>query len=175
MHRCLEYCYTKLGRSTPHLPQSSIDVLNTTTPNLADLPSPCQSSIDALNTATPNMADLPPPSIKHRCLEYQYTKLGRSTPIQSSIDAMNTATPNLADLLTKISGKPLHQISVIYNTMHIYPWQINPSPPPIKHTSLENHYTKSVSYIAQCIYNHGRLTPPPPPIKHRSLENHYTK
>ena len=45
-------------------------------------PTPCQLSIDALNTAIPNLADLMadvPPSIKHRCLEYCYTKLGRST------------------------------------------------------------------------------------------------
>ena len=101
-HRCLEYCYTKLGRSTgrsnPH--QSSIDALSTITPNLADLlgdlppsiehrclplsPStgrsiPPQLSIDALNTTTPNLADLPTQSIEHRCLEYRYTKLGRST------------------------------------------------------------------------------------------------
>ena len=44
-------------------PQSSIDALNTITPNLAhllaDLP-PSQSSIDALNTASPNLADLLP-------------------------------------------------------------------------------------------------------------------
>ena len=58
--------------------------------------------------------------------------------------------------------------------MHIYPWQTN-TPPLIKCRSLENHYTKSVSYIAQCTYTHGRLTPPPPPSEHRSLENHYTK
>ena len=31
----LEYCYTKLGRCPPS--QSSIDALNTATPNLADL------------------------------------------------------------------------------------------------------------------------------------------
>ena len=55
-----------------------------------------------------------PPSIKHRCLEYHYTKLGTShgrslyiyrimhiyiwqmAPLQSSIDALNTTTPNLA-------------------------------------------------------------------------------
>ena len=35
MQRCFEYCYTKLGRSTPS--QLSIDALNTATPNLADL------------------------------------------------------------------------------------------------------------------------------------------
>ena len=45
--------------------------------------------------------------------------------------------------------------------MHIYPWQIDPTPPPIEHRSLENHYTKYISYIAQCIYTHSRLTPPP--------------
>ena len=56
---------------------------------------PPQSSIDALITATPNLAHLmadvyiyrqctythgrwtPPWPIKHRCLEYYYTKLGR--------------------------------------------------------------------------------------------------
>ena len=59
--------------------------------------------------------------------------------------------------------------------MHIYPWQIDPTPSPFKHRFLENHYTKYVSYIAQCIYTHGRLTPFPSPIEHRSLENHYTK
>ena len=67
----------------------SIDALNTTTPNLADLP-PIQSSIDALNTSTPNLADLLPWSIKHKCLEYHYTKFGRST----GIDLWKTITPN---------------------------------------------------------------------------------
>ena len=61
-------------------------------------------------------------------LEYCYTKLCRSTPHQSSIDALNTATSNLADLLAEISGKPLHYISFIYSTIHIYPWQIDPTP-----------------------------------------------
>ena len=59
--------------------------------------------------------------------------------------------------------------------MHICPWQIEPNPPPpIEHRSLENHDTKSVSYIAQCTYTHDRLTPPLPPIKHISMENYYT-
>ena len=82
-HRCLEYCYTKPGRSTPH--QLSIDALNTTTPNLADLLadlSPNQWSIDALNTTTLNLADL----------------LAVLPPNQLNIDALNTGTPNLADL-----------------------------------------------------------------------------
>ena len=80
-HRCLEYCYTKFGRSTGRS-------------------TPSQLSIDALITVTPNLADLPP--IELRCVEYCYTKLGRSTgrstPSQLSIDALNTATQNLADL-----------------------------------------------------------------------------
>ena len=32
-------------------------------------------------------------------------------------------------------------------------------PPPIKHRSVQNHYTTQVSYIAQCTYTHGRLPP----------------
>ena len=97
-HRCLEYHYTKLGRSTPH--QSNINALSTITPNLADLlpdlppinPAempwvllhqtwqiyPHQLSIDALHTVTPNLA--------HQSLH------------QLSIDALKTITPNLADL-----------------------------------------------------------------------------
>ena len=45
--------------------------------------------------------------------------------------------------------------------MHIYLLQMDPPPPPIEHRCLENHYIKYVSYIAQWIYTHGRLTPPP--------------
>ena len=44
--------------------ESSIDALNTTTPNLADEPTlangpPSESRIDALHTATSNLADKP--------------------------------------------------------------------------------------------------------------------
>ena len=61
----------------------------------------------------------------------------------------------------QISGKPLHCRSFTYSRMHIYPWQTDPGPPPpIEHRSLANHYTKYVSYIAECTYMHGRLTPP---------------
>ena len=150
-NRCLEYCYIKLGRSTGGCNplQSSIDALNKSTPTLTDLMTdlpPSQLIIGALNTTTPNLADLmtdiladlPPCSIKHRCLEYHYTKLGRSTgrsthplPHQSTIDAWETATPNLEDLLADLD---------IYSTMHIYLWQIDP--PPIEHRSQQNHYTK---------------------------------
>ena len=48
-------------------------------------------------------------------------------------------------------------------------------PPPIKHRSLENHYSKEVSHIEESTYTHGRLTPPPPLTNHRSMQHHYTK
>ena len=95
-HRCLEYHYTKLGRSsrysTMHIyagqiypsSQLSIDALNTTTPNLADLADIAQ--------CTYTHGRLTTQSIKHRCLEYCYTKLDRSSR---------------------------------YSTMHIYTWQID--------------------------------------------------
>ena len=107
-----------------------------------------------------------------------------------------------------ISWKPVHQISVIYSTMHIYPlhndwpdplllasinlWKtITPNkfhiwhnahipmadqhpPPPIQHRSLENHYTKSVSYKHNAHIPMAEL-PLTPSIWHRCLEYHYTK
>ena len=142
-------CTYMHDRLTPS--KSSIDTLHTATPKLAHLadiaqctymhgrltPPPSQSSIDALHTTTPNWADLAdiaqctymhgrstPQSIEHRCLEYHYTKLGRShrystmhiyawqtSPHQLSIDAWNTTTPNLADLTdiaqcTYMHGRP---------------------------------------------------------------------
>ena len=80
-HRCLEYHYTH-GRLRPS----------------------SQSSIDTLNTATPNLADgHPHQSFEHRCLEYHYIKLGRWTPHQLNRNALNITTPNLAD------GPPINQ------------------------------------------------------------------
>ena len=83
-HRCLEYCYIKLGRSSRY---STMHIY------AWQIYPPSQLSIDALNTATPNLAylvdiaqctythvRLTPQSMEHRCLEYHYTKLGRSTP-----------------------------------------------------------------------------------------------
>ena len=90
-----------------------------------------------------------PPSIKQRCLEYCYTKLGTSNgrsiyiyrvmhiyiwqiaPLQSSIDALNTATPNLAHLMVDLSISLSLSLSLslyiyIYRTMHLYIWQIDP-------------------------------------------------
>ena len=60
--------------------------------------------------------------------------------------------------------------------MHTYPWKIDPTPtPPMKHRSLENHYTEYISYTAQCIYTYGRLTPHHQSIEHRCLDYCYTK
>ena len=66
--RWLAYHYTKLGRWT-YFGQWT----------------PKESSIDVWNSAIPNLADKPtlakgtPWEIENRCLEYQYTKLGRWT------------------------------------------------------------------------------------------------
>ena len=53
-----------------------------------------------------------PPQIEHRCLEYQYTTLGRQTyfgrwtPREQSRDALNTSTHKLADKPTLADGPP---------------------------------------------------------------------
>ena len=63
---------------------------------------PLQSSIDALNTATPNLAHLMADLyIEREKCTYTY---GILTPLlQSSIDTLNTATPNLAHLMADLS------------------------------------------------------------------------
>ena len=61
------------------------------------------------------------PSIEHRCLQYCYTKLGRSTPHQLSIDALKTITPNVADLLADLT--PINQAQMPYVSLH-QTWQI---------------------------------------------------
>ena len=117
-----------------------------------------QVSIDLWKTITPHSSFIystmhiypwqnysPTPSIEHRCLEYHYIKLGRST---SRSAPLNWAL---------MSWIPLHQ------TWHIY-WQIYPQS--IEHRSLEYHYTKLGRST-------GRSTPQS--IEHRCLEYHYTK
>ena len=163
-HRCLQYCYTKLGRCTGRsTSQSSIDAFNTCYTKLARWQTPHQSSIHAfLNTTTPNLADLQanlPPPFKHRCLQYCYTKLGRCTPHQSSIDAFNTATPNLTH--TGRSSLPIKHGCL----QNHYTKLARSTPPPIKHTCLEYHYTKLADLLANL----------PPPFKHRCLQYCYTK
>ena len=145
---CLEYCYTKLGRCI------YIEQCTYTHGRLT----PHHLSVVALNIVTPNLADVPQ-SIKHRCLQYNYTKLGRSiyieqctythgrlTPHHLSMVALNIVTPNLADVPQSIKHRCLQYHytklgrSILYRTMHIYPWQIDP--PSLEHGCLEYCYTK---------------------------------
>ena len=136
-----KYCYTKLGRCPPS--QSSIDALNTTTPNLADLHiyrtmhiylwqiTPLQSSIYAINTITPNVAHIyieqctythgrltPLPPIEHRCLQYCYTKLGRSIHLEQCIYTHGRLIPQslkhrcLEYCYTKLGRCPPSQLTI---------------------------------------------------------------
>ena len=56
-----------------------------------------------------------PQVIEQRCLEYQYTKIGRWTyladrpPSELRIDALNNTTPNLADEPTLANGPPQNE------------------------------------------------------------------
>ena len=118
------------------------------------------------------------PSLEQRCLEYNYTKLGRSIyiyrtmhiypwPIDPPIEQRC-----LEYCYTKLGTSKGRSI-YIYRTMHIYPWQMEP--PLIEHRCLQYCYTKfgRSIYIEQCTYTYGRLTPLA--IEHRCLEYHYTK
>ena len=76
--------------------------------------------------------------------------------LQSIIGVWKTITPN----------------KFIYSTIHIYPWQIEPT---CLQASIDICKTitsnKFQIYNIQCTYIHGKLTPP---IKHRCLQYHYT-
>ena len=106
----------------------SRDAWNTSAQKVADEPSlangPPVPDRDAMNTITQNLADEPslangPPCTRQRCLEYQYTKLGRWTyfghwnPQYQSRDDLHTA------LAFTISEIP-HSIS----SKHIFPWKV---------------------------------------------------
>ena len=128
-HRCLEYCYIKLGRSSRYSTMH-IYVWQTYPPG--------QSTIDALNAATPNLADIaqctymhgrPTPwLIMHRCLEYQYTKLGKSSR---------------------------------YSTMNIYALQTYPL-----QLTVDPWQTTTLNKF------NDRLATPPPPVDHRCMADH---
>ena len=72
-------------------------------------PTSLQLSIDLWKTITPKKFHI----YIVQCT-YNHSIL---TPLQTSIDALNTTAPNLADLLADI-----------YSTIHIYLWQIDPTP-----------------------------------------------
>ena len=158
-HRCLEYCYTKLGRSsrysTMHIYAWQIDP-----------PPQCTYIHGKWN----------PQSIEHRCLEYHYTKLGRSSryitmhiytwqiyPLQYSIDVLNTTTPKLAHLAD------IAQYTYMHGRL---------TPPP-RQSSIDALHTTTpnlahLADISQCTYMHGRSTPQQS-SEHRCLEYCYIK
>ena len=53
-------------------------------------------------------------------------------------------------------AKPLHPISFTYRSMHIYPWQMDPTS---DQRSMLHCYIEEVSHITECTYTHDRLTP----------------
>ena len=118
----------KFGRSTPDLP--------------ADLP-PYQSSIDTLNTLHQTW-QIYPPSIEHRCLEYCYTKLGRSTHPMS-------IEHRCLEYHYTICGRstPINRAYIPWILLH-QTWQIYP---PTEHRCLEYYYTKlgRSTPLVQCI------------------------
>ena len=94
--------------------QLSIDALNTTTPNLADLSIYLSISLSLsiyiyiyIEQCTYSYGRLTPLTIKHRYLEYHYTKLSRSIYIEQCTYTHGRLTP-----------------------------------PSIEHRCLEYHYTK---------------------------------
>ena len=65
-------------------------------------------------------------------------------------------------------AKPLHPICFTYRSMHIYPWQMDPT----SDQRSIHCYIKEVSHMTECTCTHNRLTPLP--IDHRSMLHHYT-
>ena len=62
--------------------------------------------------------------------------------LQSTIDLSNTTTPNKFHI-EQNAQIPMEDVP----------------PPLINHSSMEHHYTKSVSHMAECTYTYGRHTP----------------
>ena len=109
---------------------------------------PLQLGIDALHTTTPNLAHLMADLYIYRTMQIHLWQI--DPLLRLSIDALHTTTPNLAHLMadlymyieqctyTYVRLTPLHSTRALYKTItpHKFP------PPPIKHRSLHNHYTK---------------------------------
>ena len=69
------------------------------------------------------------PQLEHRCLEYQYTTLGRQTHFgrwtpQYSRDALNASTQHLAEKHTLANGPPSNQAEMPWIPVHTT-WQTN--------------------------------------------------
>ena len=198
-HRCFPYHYTQSQIQDNTYIQNadgppshlSIDVLHTITLHVA-LPS--QSSRDALHTATPLLdlgqciyikRQMDPQSIKHICIEYQYTSCG---PLQSiehrcfayhytqsqiqdntyiqnadgppshlSIDALNIITLHVA-LPSQSRIDTLHTTkpSARSRTMHIYRMQLDPH---VNQGQMPYILLHPLLDLGQCIYIEGRWTP----------------
>ena len=142
-----------------------------------------------------------PPSIKHRCLEYHYTKLGISTgrsppinqaqmpwvllhqtwqiyPCQSSTDALSTITPNLADLLADLT--PINWAEMPWKPLHKIYWQISPINPAqmpwvLLHQTWQIYWQISPQSSIDALSTFTPNLADLPPIKHRYLEYCYTK
>ena len=117
-----------------------------------------QSTIDLWKTTTPVQADpIPPPPIDHRFVENHYTKY--VSYIAEYTYTHGRLNPTPISIWPEIYGRPLHQLCFTYRRMHRYQCRQTPSlPPPIDHRFLENHYTKEVSYIAECTHTQDRWT-----------------
>ena len=94
-----------------------------------------------------------PPIAEERCLEYQYTKLGRWTyfgqwtPWYQSRDALNTSTHNLADERTLANGPPSTRVEMPWIPVHKtwqmkLLWPMDPLPPLPEKRCHEYQYTK---------------------------------
>ena len=151
-NRYLEYCYTKLGRWTffGQWPPS-------TRAEMTCIPLHKTWQMNLLWQMDPLVPE-------QRCLEYQYTKLGRWTyfgqwtpPCYQSRDALNTSTPNLADEPTLADGCPRKSRIDTLNTatpnLADEPSLANDPPVP-EQRWLAYHYTK----LGRWTY-FGRWTP----------------
>ena len=67
-------------------------------------------------------------------------------PLQSSIDALNTATPNFPSLSIDALNTTTPNLVLIAQCTYTH-GRLTPPPPPIEHRSLENQYTKYMTYI----------------------------
>ena len=115
-------------------------------------PTHCQSSIDALNTATPNfadlLADLDPPPIKHRSLESHCTTYMADGPPIKHKSSQNHYTTYVSYIYSTMHIYPWQIDSTFLLQSSI----------DLSKTITPHQFH---IYIAQCTYTHGRLTPPP--------------
>ena len=71
-------------------------------------------------------------------------------PCQLTIDLCNTVTPHKSCIVHNAHIPMADPYTKAVSHIVECHGRLPPPPPPIKHRSLENHYTKEVSYIAAC-------------------------